>query len=494
MKGMRALRTLPLVGLLLVFSAPACAQADRDLTASVASALTTKEYDKALALLAPALKQTPQNPKLWTLEALALAGKGDTRGALLAYQSALKISPDFVPALEGAAQLEYNAGSPSAVPILNHLLKLRPDDPTGHAMLAVLLAKKGDCAQAVEHFARIGSLVDSEPQLREDYGACLLKLKQPDKAIALYQRPVDAHPEDPEARYHLATVQLVAGKPKDALDTLGPLLQVEKPDPQALELAASAYENADNTQMAVNALRQAIVADPHNVDLYVDFAAIAMDHGSFEVGIDMVNVGLRAQPQAAALYVARGILYVQLAKYDQAQDDFEKAERLEPAQPLAAVAKGLEEAQTNDLDKALRTVRAKLASKPDDPYLLFLQADILAQSGPQPGTPNFQAAVHSARRAVTLEPGLVPARDVLAKLYSQAGQNQLAIEQCREALKLNPKDQTALYHLIQALRKTGSKQELPDLLKQLAELRSESTKLEREHDRYKLVEAGGAQP
>jgi len=53
-----------MVGLLLVFTAPACAQADRDLTASVASALATKEYDKALALLAPALKQTPQNPKL----------------------------------------------------------------------------------------------------------------------------------------------------------------------------------------------------------------------------------------------------------------------------------------------------------------------------------------------------------------------------------------------------------------------------------------------
>jgi hypothetical protein len=43
------------------------------------------------------------------------------------------------------------------------------------------------------------------------------------------------------------------------------------------------------------------------------------------------------------------------------QDDFEKAEQLEPSLPLASVAKGLEEAQTNDLDKALRTVRAKLA-------------------------------------------------------------------------------------------------------------------------------------
>ena len=204
----------------------------------------------------------------------------------------------------------------------------------------------------------------------------------------------------------------------------------------------------------------------------------------------MINVGLQVEPSAAPLYVARGVLYVQLAKYEQAEDDFEKAEQLEPNRQIASVAKGLEEAQANDPDRALATVRSKLASKPNDPYLLYLRADILAQSGPAPGSPTFQTALRSAKRAVALQPALVPARNVLAKLYLQANQNEAAIEQCREILKLDPKDQTALYHLIQALRKTGNKQELPDLLKRLAELRAESTKEEMQHNRYKLIEAG----
>jgi tetratricopeptide (TPR) repeat protein len=490
MNGMRFSRTFCAAALLLTLPSLVFAQADRDLTASVASAISAREFDKALTLLRPALRQSPQNAKLWTLQAIALSGKGDTKGSLGAYQTALKISPDYLPALEGAAQIEYNAGNQNAVPLLNHLLKLRPDNPTSHAMLAVLAAKKGDCNQAVEHFSAVGSLLDSQPQLREEYGACLFKLKQPDKAIALYQRAVELKPSDDDLRRQLASVQLMADKPSDALDTLAPLLQVDEPDSKTLELAASAYETSGNTRMAVNTLRQAIVTDPHNVDLYLDFADISIDHQSFQVGIDMVNVGLKAEPKAAALYVARGVLNVQLAKYDEAQDDFEKAEQLEPNQPLASVAKGLELAQTNDLDQALKTVQSKLAAKPNDPYLLYLQADILAQSGPDPGTQNFQAAIRSAKRAVAIQPSLTPAREILAKLYLQAGQNQLAIEQCREALKSDPKDQTALYRLIQALRKTGNKQELPDLLKQLAELRAESTKEEREHNRYKLVEAG----
>jgi predicted TPR repeat methyltransferase len=97
--------------------------------------------------------------------------------------------------------------------------------------------------------------------------------------------------------------------------------------------------------------------------------------------------------------------------------------------------------------------------------------------------------MRSAKRAVTLLPTLVAARDVLAKLYLQAGQTQAAIDQCREALKIDPRDQTALYRLIQALRETEKKSEIPDLLKRLAELRAEGTKQEREHNRYKLVEA-----
>jgi two-component SAPR family response regulator len=70
----------------------------------------------------------------------------------------------------------------------------------------------------------------------------------------------------------------------------------------------------------------------------------------------------------------------------------------------------------------------------------------------------------------------------------QAGQYPEAVGQCREALKSDPKDQTALYRLIQALRKTGEKSEIPALLKRLAQVREDATKDERDRYRYKLIE------
>ena len=54
-------------------------------------------------------------------------------------------------------------------------------------------------------------------------------------------------------------------------------------------------------------------------------------------------------------------------------------------------------------------------------YVLYLQADLLSQKGAEPGTPDFQAAMRSARKAVALQPSLGAARSVLATLYLETG-------------------------------------------------------------------------
>jgi tetratricopeptide (TPR) repeat protein len=455
------------------------AQTATDLIGPIASALRGKQFERALQLLQPALQEFPTNPQLWTLQGLAYSGKGDQKKGLVSFQSALKIAPDYLPALEGAAQLEYEAGSPGAGPLLQHVLRLRPNDPTSHAMLAVLAYQRSDCAGAVQHFAQSGSLIESQPGALQQYGVCLVKLKQMPQAITVFQKALNQNSADSHVRYQLASVQLLAEQPADAIDTLAPLLQATSVDTRTLQLAAAAYEANGDTPNAVRVLRQAIVTDPRDVDLYLDFANISLDHQSFQVGIDVINSGLTLQPEAAALYVARGVLHVQLAQYDDAEADFEKANSLDPAESIGSVAQGLKAVQENDLGRALATVRSKLAKKPNDPFLLYLQADILAPKGANP-----------AKKAVSLQPDLAAAHDVLAKLYLQAGRNQAAAEQCRKALDSDPKNQTALYHLIQALRKTGEKGELPGLLKRLADLRAEATRQERARYRYKLIEEG----
>ncbi len=454
----------------------------------ISAALRARDFDKAVELSRSALQREPNNPQLWTLQGIAFASKGDNQQALAAFQQGLKIAPNNIAALAGAAQIHYQAGSQRAVPLLNRLLQLRPEDPTAYAMLAVLEYRQGNCTAAATHFEKAGPLVDSQVDALHAYATCLVRLKRLDDAVATFQKSVALRPRDPQELRVLASIQLMAHKPQDALATLKPLLDANGNDANTLQLASRAYEDAGDTPQAVGTLRQALLLEPRNTSLYLDFANVSFAHESFQVGIDVITEGLSLQPNADGLYVARGVLYVQLAQYDKAEADFEKAYELNPNQSLSTAAQGLAAVQANDLDHALTSIQAKLARKPNDPLLLYLQADVLSQKGADPGTPDFQLAMRSAKKAVTLQPTLAAARAVLAKLYMQTGQYQEAIEQCRKALLSDPKDQTAVYRLIQALRKTGQNSDIPGLLTLLAQLREQATSEERERYRYKLLE------
>ena len=463
------------------------AAATKEQVEAISAALRARDFDSAVTLARSALKASPDDAQLWTLEGIALSRKGDSGNALSSFEHALKIAPDYIAALEGAAQLHYQAGRRDAVPLLTRLIGLRPGDPTSHAMLAVLEYRDGNCQAAVAHFEQAGDLLNGELDAQHAYGTCLVRLKQLDRAIVVFQRTVSLHPDDARERRLAAAIQIMAAKPHDALETLKPLVPAGI-DAETLELASSAYEDIGDTPRAVSALRQAIVLDPRNPNLYLDFATVAFAHQSFQVGIDVINDGLGLQPRAAALYLARGVLHVQLAEYDAAEADFEKANELDASQSLSAAAQGLAAMEANDLDRALAAIEKQLARQPNDALLLYVRADILSQQGAEPGTPEFDAALSSAKKAVSLKPSLAAARGVLAKLYLQAGQTQPAIEQCWKALATDPDDQTTVYRLIQALRKSGNAAEIPDLLKRLATLREEAARKERERYRYKLIE------
>jgi tetratricopeptide (TPR) repeat protein len=455
---------------------------------SITSALRDREFDKALQSAQSALQGSPNNPQLWMLEGLAYSGTGDSKSALASYRHALMIAPDYLPALEGAAQIEYEAGSKDAIPLLEHVLKIRPNDVTSHAMMAVLAEKNGNCATAVTHFSKSEPMLDSQPEALQGYGVCLLELKQTDEAIRVFQQLMTSHPNDTRCRRALVAVQLAAERPQNALTTMQPLL-ASNPDVSTMRLAAAVYEANKDTPNAVKILRDAIVKDPLQNALYVDFAELAMDHQSFQTGVEMINAGLKLQPGAAQLYVARGVLYVQLADYEKAESDFEKAEQLDPAQGMSAAAQGMlaEEKNQNDPDQALATVRAKLAQNSGDAFLLYLQAAILSKKSAEPGSLEFQQGLESAKLAVGLQPSLTAAHNVLAKYYLDAGQNAFAAKECRLVLEQSPSDQSALYHLVIALRKTGDQAEIPDLLKRLANARRAATRDEGERNRYKLV-------
>jgi tetratricopeptide (TPR) repeat protein len=478
---------------ILVLSGTGVIAQTSDESHTIVEALRSGDYGGAHEMVESALKQWPEDPRLWTLNGLALSHLADSRGAIEAFRRALAQAPDYVPALEGEAQLLYRQHSQEAVPLLRRLQQLRPENRTSVAMLAILAFERRDCKDGLESFEASRALFFSEKAALEQAGACFVHLNRAADAIPIFHRVLELTPDDKRVRYNLGVAEWQAGRYRDVIGTLVPLSEDSVPDADVLDLLAEAYEASEDTPKAVATLRFAIAVNPAASRYYVDFADICLVHSSFQVGVDMLDFGLRHVPTPAPLYLARGILYAQLGQYEKSESDFTRADELSPNISGASEAEGMVALQQNRPGEAEMTIRQRLQKNPDDAFLNYLLAEALARAGASPGSEKFTEAIAAASRAIQVKPKFSLARDVLSRLYLQEGKTQKAIEQDRLALRDDPTDQTALYHLILALKKAGKNDELPGLLTQLAKLKQQSRIKETNERKYTLVEGASGE-
>jgi tetratricopeptide (TPR) repeat protein len=463
---------------------------------SIERLIRSHDYDQALETTRSALRNAPKDFRLWTLEGIIYSIKGSNQDAINAFEKALEISPNDAAALRGEVQLLYQTQDKRAIPLLDKILKADPKDQIAHEMLATIEEKQGNCQTAIAHFLASAEVIGTHPGSLEEYGYCLVHTGQPQKAIPVFEQLSALLPQSAYPKFDLAVLLVETKQDDAALKVLEPLLATDQSDPESLSLASEAYEAVGNTPKAVSLLRQAIVLSPESADYYNAFVLLCLDHESFQVGIDMLNAGLQRIKDDPSLYISRGLLYAQLGDYDKAEADFNTAEHLDSRQSLSSYAADIVELQRamsdkSHPDKALLEIRSQLKAHPESPLLNLLLAKLLVFQESDTETKVSGEAIRSALLAVKLKPDLVEARDLLASVYTRSGQYSLAIEQCRLSLQYSPSDQTAIYHLIIALRHSepiGRSDDIPALVKRLSELQEASRQKLTDRKRFQLVE------
>ena len=458
---------------------------------NIESLIRTQQYDQALNELKSDLRANPGDFKLWTLQGVCMGLQGNDNDAIAAFEHAIRISPDYTPALKGEVQILFKTGDKHAIPLLERILKSNPNDQTAHEMLGMLDKHVGNCQAAADQFSLSKDAIAAHPESLEAYGYCLFKLNRIEDAIPVFRQLVPLLPGRTYPSYDLAFLLFATHNNDEAIKVLDPMLTPDQTDPDILSLASQAFEAAGNTPRAVELQRQAIVLNPTDPANYTLFAILCLTHDSFQVGIDMLDAGLKRIPNSSSLYLSRGVLYAQLGDFDNAEADFKIAEQLDTTHGIGAYAGDLTVLQRNDPAKALARVREQLKTHPGNPLLLLLQAQLIMNNTPEPRSPAFNEAMQDTLAAVKNKPDLVEAHNELASMYSSLNEYDRAIKECRTALQYDPSNETAMYHLLISLRHSGhSTDELQPLVKRLAELHQESLRHETERKSFRLVEEG----
>jgi len=484
----RQFRSLMVCTMLIGAMSAGChahAQGDGQSRQRVIELLRLHHYRQSLTQVNQLLTAAPRDCRLLSLRGMALSGLQKPVEAVQSYKEALRNCPDDLLALEGAAGIEYARRQQDTAVLLNRVLEIHPADVTANAMLASIYRSEGKCRRALPHFAASSRLFPERPQYQQAYAYCLAGTGHYRQAAANYQQAMGVHP-DAATLFNLALVQWKLHEDKSALATLTPLLKNPNQE-SVMTLGAQLAEETGDTPLAVKLLRSAIVQQPDDVKNYLQFAQIALNHHSPKVGIDMLNAGLTQLPNAAQLYLARGVLEVQISEFDAAIADFQKAHRLAPQLSLAMVAMGIMDSQQYKQTAALELYHREAKLHPGDGFLEYLYAEALSESSDTKEANS--KAIAAANRSVGLQPDYAPARDLLALLYLRVNKPRQAVIEAQAALRIHPMDDVAMYHEIMAYRRLGQKAKVRELVKKLAGIRREKALQRKSEPGYVLRDA-----
>ena len=254
-------------------------------------------------------------------------------------------------------------------------------------------------------------------------------------------------------------------------------------------LLAEAYKGANQIQSAIDALREATRFAPDDENNYIDLVTLCIDHDAFDLGFEVLDVGLHYRPQSDRLIFQRGILHAMRSEFDLAEQDFQLASQLAPEKNLSYVGLGISYMQAGDLPEAIRTLRDRVRQKPDDPTLLYLFGEALMRSGAVPGDSEFGEAKTALERSVRLNTSFVPSRVELAKIHLHENRVDEAVTLLERARTLDPAEKAVYSQLLIAYRRQKRPEQAAAAAAALTRLLEEQRTRE-SHTRTHLVKQG----
>lgn len=466
---MKARRLFPWsIALCAAMLQPLAAQQMR--TEDFAKELNNHQYQKVLADLETVLPAHPHDPLLWTVRGLALRGLGQSGDSITDFEKALQVNPNYIPALEGAAETAYDSKDPRAPRYVSHLLKLQPANETANAMAGVLAYEQHHCASALGSFEKSKEQTSRNEIAVSEFSDCLLQANRSGEAVRILTRALSFHPDSSNLRFNLAVSQMQDHRPEETLATLRPLSEAENSSADVLNLLAAAQIAVGKPQEAAVSLSKAISVAPAVEGNYVDLAVLCLENQQYSQALQVAASGLQFIPTSWQLYTVHGMASSLLSRYEDAEADFEKSLQLEPLNSGAVAARSVLYAHTDQPAKAIAVLRQKLRSSPADSLLNYLLADALIRGGAEPPSPQFEEARRAVLESLRGNPNSSNALTLLGKIYIKDHLLEKAEQTLKTAAARDPTNRAALNQLLVVSRKLGRREEAVRVTEQLTAL------------------------
>lgn len=370
--------------------------------------------DKLIELIALLEKEHPND-----FERLGLLGNlyeetGQVDKALATYRRALGVNRDDISTrLKVVQLLQVQGDLEGAIAEYENLIRAAPRNPEFVFQLAEALIQRGERARALAHLSRL----EARSQGDEDTLAALVdfyeRVDEADKARALLERLAGSHSGDPRHLIELGDRYFREGNEKRALEVWQRIKLVVPDRATALHTVGEVYLEHDLTDLALEALKQAVDLSPKDAKFKKAYALALERSGS--AGPNTA----RDQRYEEALRTWEGLLR------DAGNDENTAREARQHIVTLWSLSRQLEQ--------RVRPLERRFASSPPDLDAGRLLAEVYFRLR------RYSDAERTLQGVIKAAPGDTPSHLQLERVLALEHKLDTAITLLEKLVKLDPK-------------------------------------------------------
>jgi tetratricopeptide (TPR) repeat protein len=378
----------------------------------VESMLQQGHLVEAKAAIAVYLQQHSSSVEGYNLLGIIDSNQQDVDGALTAFQTALKLSPN-------SAKTHLNLGNvyiaqkktDLAEKEFRLVLRLDPLDQNANYNLGVLLITKGSFSQAIPFLQHIRP---ANAAVRFNLIRAYFETKQTGLALRMADELSAQNPSSVQVHFSLGLLLASEGQPKAAqgellkADTLAPetfdillnlgiaylrgsdnpravltlthALKLKPESPEALYWRAKSSQAESHPLDALDDLVRAHKLSPNNTDILLLMAQISIAQNYYEDAIPLLESGLKLAPTRSDFRAALGESYFMAGKVDQAIVEFKQLVQTEPSTRSYAFL-GLSYRNLGRFEEAAQSFQQGLKLDPRDSTCKFNLGVIAERQG-----------------------------------------------------------------------------------------------------------------
>ncbi|MGB6877453.1 MAG: tetratricopeptide repeat protein [Candidatus Acidiferrales bacterium] len=277
------------------------------------------------------------------------------------------------------------------------------------------------------------------------------------------------------ANFDLALCYVATNQYEDAVGILASLRNGGHATADVNNLLAQTYIGVAQPQKALATFQQAVQQTPLDEKLYLLMADACMDHESYDLGTEILNIGLQHLPRSARLHYERGVFLTFQNQPDLAKSDYKMAAKLAPEADISYMALGQNDLLEGNLPGAIEITRKGIRAGHENYILLTIFGDAVVRSGATSDERVFADAQQALEESVTERPNYAASQLALGELYLAAGRLDDAVAHLENARQLAPLDPAVYSHLAIAYRRQGRTGQVQQVLTILSKLNRQQT-------------------